>query len=274
MTELGIVEIREILRVIKEKYKYDFSNFALTSLKQRLEKTIIRNNLNGFQGLIKLITDNTQYFDTFLYELFVPSTEMFRDPSLWRWLRDELFTKLTEDKLNNYKIWLPNCISGGELYSIAILLFELGILDKVRIIASSVSEKSINNMKRGIYDLKKIEVSNENYTRSLGSRSLDVYYEIDRYFANRDISLIRNVEFHKQNLDYDDSPMNVKLILFRNSLIYYNPGLQEKILKKMYESLSASGHLIIGIKERIRDTTSFKGFDVVEESERVYKRKI
>jgi chemotaxis protein methyltransferase CheR len=274
MTELGIVDIREIIKTISSKYGYDFSEFALTSFKHRLEKLLIKNNLSSVDGLLRKLKNNKDFFDIFLYEISVPSTEMFRDPSLWRWLRDELFDNISEKNLNRFKIWFPISVSGGELYSLAILLREMKILDKVQIISSSLSNKSIEYIKEGRYELKKIEVSAENYFRFKGTSDFSNYYRLDRYYAFRDTSLIKDVEFNKQNINFDDAPMNIKLILFRNSLIYFNPSLQEKILKIMYNNLSATGYLILGIKERIKNLDINKEFDMVNELEGVYKKSL
>jgi chemotaxis protein methyltransferase CheR len=274
MTELGIVDIREIIKNILSKYGYDFSDYALTSFKHRLEKIIIKNNLSSIESLLKKLKNNKDFFDIFLHEISVPSTEMFRDPSLWRWLRDELFKGINDKNLNRFKIWFPNSVSGGELYSLAILLKEMNILDKVQIISSSISDKSIEYIKEGRCELKKIEVSAENYVRFKGDRDFSDYYRLDRYYAFIDTSLINDVEFQKQNINFDNSPMNTKLILFRNSLIYFNPSLQEKILQIMHDSLSASGYLILGIKEKIKNMNSSNKFEPINELEGVYKRKI
>ncbi len=274
MTELGIVEIREIVRAIKTFYDYDFGNFALTSFKQRLERLIIRNNLSNAESLIKKLKDEPDFFDIFLHEISVPSTEMFRDPSLWRWLREDFLRNAIEKNIGKFKIWLPNCVSGGELFTLTILLSEMELLDKVTIIASSISNKSIEIIKDGQYDLKKIEVSSENYKRANGTASFEKYYKLDRYYAFRDISLIANVEFNKLNINFDNAPTNVKLILFRNNLIYYNPTMQDRILGTLHECLSASGHLILGIKEKISGFNLTNNFELVNDSESVYKKRI
>jgi chemotaxis protein methyltransferase CheR len=274
MTELGIVDIRDIIKNIAGKYDYNFSEFALTSFKHRLEKLMIKNNLSSIDGLIRKLKNNKEFFDIFLHEISVPSTEMFRDPSLWRWLRDELFTNISDKNQNGFKIWFPNSVSGGELYSMAILLKEMNILDKVQIISSSLSDKSIEYIKEGRYDLKKIEVSAENYVRFKGESDFSNYYRLDRYYAFRDTSLIKKVEFNKQNINFDNSPVNIKLILFRNSLIYFNPSFQEKILRIMYDNLSAIGYLILGIKERIKNLDTNKSFEPVNELEGVYKKSL
>jgi len=274
MTEIGIIDIRELIKAVKSKYGYDFSDFALTSFKHKLEKIIIKNNLSNVGSLIKKVNNNPEFFDIFLHEISVPSTEMFRDPSLWRWLRDEFFTKTSEKTLSRFRIWVANSVSGGELYSLAILLKEIDILHKVQIISSSYSNKSIEYIKKGRYDLKKIELSLENYKRFQGTKDFSNYYRLDRYYAFRDPSLIKNVEFKKQNINFDNSPTNVKLILFRNSLIYVNPSLQERTLQSMYEKLSAAGLLIVGTREIVKLPNNDNAFEAANKSEGVFKKKL
>jgi chemotaxis protein methyltransferase CheR len=274
MTELGIVDIREIIRTINSVYNYDFSNYALTSLKQRFERLMGLYSLSSTENLIRKINQEPAFLDTLLYEIAVPSTEMFRDPSLWRWLREECFPEVQEKNIGKFKIWLPACVSGGELFSLAILLSEMGISDKVQIIATYTSDKIADVLKSGRYDLKKLEVSQENYKRFNGSKDLSSYYKTDKSYIIRDLSLIANVEFRKISIGFDNAPQNIKLILFRNSLIYFNPAQQDRILQLLHASLSVSGHLVLGIRERISGITSSREFELINDAESVYRKRM
>ena len=274
MIELGIVDIREIIRAIKSIYDYDFTNYALTSFKQRLERVMMHNNLDSAERLIIKLREEPTFFNTFLFEIAVPSTEIFRDPSLWRWLREEYFPSALEKNIGKFKVWLPACVSGGELYSLTILLSEIDLLDKVHIVATCISDTCIEKIREGCYDPKKIEVSEENYNRFNGYKDLSTYFKADRDCVFRDTSLIEKVEFKKLNINFDNSPPNNKLILFRNSLIYYNPTLQEKVLQILHDSLSVSGHLVLGIREKITGVNTSRDFEVINEAESVYRKRI
>lgn len=274
MTELGIVDIREIIRTIHAVYNYDFSNYALTSLKQRFERLMGIYALSSAENLIRKINQEPAFLDTLLYEIAVPSTEMFRDPSLWRWLREECFPAVQEKNTGNFKIWLPACVSGGELFSLAILLSEMGLSAKVQIIATYTSDKIAELLKSGRYDLKKLEVSQENYKRFNGSKDLSSYYKTDKSHIIRDLSLIANVEFRKISIGFDNAPQNIKLILFRNSLIYFNPAQQDRILQLLHASLSVSGHLVLGIRERISGINSSREFELINDAESVYRKRM
>jgi chemotaxis protein methyltransferase CheR len=274
MAELGIVDIREINKVIKSLFDYDFSNHALTSYKQRIERIMHLFTISSAEGLIRRFHDDKNFFDLFLHELFVPSTEMFRDPSLWRWLREDFFPDYVDKGPGKLRIWIPACVSGAELSSLVILLSEAAALDKVQIIATSFSEKSLNLIRDGIYDLKKLEVSQENYKRFNGQKDLSAYYRYERDYIVRNKALTADVEFKKINIGFDNAPQNVKLILFRNSLIYANPTRQEFSLQVMHRALSVAGHIALGIREKILSASSLRDFDVVHDAESIYRKKI
>jgi chemotaxis protein methyltransferase CheR len=275
MVELGIVDIREIIRLVKSNYDMDFSNFALTSLKYRLEHIIAKNNLTSPESLYRKLLEQRGFFDTFLSQLFVPSTEMFRDPSVWRWLREVHFAVPDDHALMNYKIWLPYCISGGELYTLTILLKESGLLEKVKIYATTFSDVSYEGIRSGEYPLKKIDVSTENYKRFQGEKEFDSYYKLEKYTARRDVSLIKDVEFIKDDINFNKAPKNIKLILMRNVMIYFNPSYQDKLVSKMHETIAGGGNLIIGLKESIRLNQNSNGiFEPVDKDEGVYKKKM
>jgi chemotaxis protein methyltransferase CheR len=274
MTELGIVDIREIVKAVISVHDLDLSNHALTSLKQRLERVMGIYSIGSADGLIRKITHEPAFLDLLLYEISVPSTEMFRDPSLWRWLKEVYFPEVMEKQIGKFKIWLPACVSGGELYSLAILLTEMGLNDKIQIIATYASDKIEEIIKSGIYDPKKLDVSRENYIRANGNHELGSYYKIDKSVIIRDTSLIVNVEFRKLNFNFDNTPQNIKLILFRNCLIYYNPSHQDKVLQMLYESLSVTGHLVLGIRERITGISTSQEFETVNETESVYRKRL
>jgi chemotaxis protein methyltransferase CheR len=275
MVELGIVDIREIIRLINTQYNYDFSNQALTSLKFRLERVMEVNNFRHAESLFRKLNDQPEYFDTFLHEMAVPSTEMFRDPSLWRWLREDFLSKLSDNELLNFKIWLPNCVSGGELFSICIVLHELQLLEKVKITATCFSDKSIEYIKSGKYPVKKFEISQENYKRIQAAGEYTNYCQVTENIAQRDTSLLKNVQFVKDDVNYTLAPMNAKLILYRNSLIYYNPNFISKVLDRINKALSASGYLIVGVNEQVNTSNSNgEQFEVYNENESVYTKKL
>ncbi|OFX21185.1 MAG: hypothetical protein A2041_04795 [Bacteroidetes bacterium GWA2_31_9b] len=271
--ELGIVDTRNIIRLLDDVYNYDFKNHALTFFKRRVENFIKMHNLRDAEGFIQKIEKDKMFFEIFLKDICVETTEMFRDPSLWRLLKDDLLPKNIANN-QNFKIWIPEVTSGEELYSLLIILKKAQLIDKVQIIASSISDINLERIKSGLFDSKKIEVNDANYARIYNDNGLSDYYTIKEDGAYWDISLIENVKLIKQNIIFDDYPKGTKLIFFRNQMIYYNQILQERYMKIMYNSLVPGGHLLIGNNEKIDYWNSDKDFVLVSDTECIYKKKL
>jgi len=271
--EIGIVDTRNIIKTLQDVYDYDFKNYALTFFKRRVERSIQKHSLRDAAAFIKKITQEKDFFEIFLQEMCVDTTEMFRDPSVWRLLNEEMLTELISNK-PNFKIWFPEASSGEELFSLAIVLKKINLLNNVKFVVSSLSEKNIEKIQNGAFDPKKIETNDVNFKRIYSDANLSDFYTLKSDEAHWDTSLIENTKFIKQNIIFDDYPKGVKLILFRNKMIYFNQILQERFIKIIYNSLVPGGHLIIGNNEQIDYWNSDKDYTVVNKSESIYKKKL
>jgi chemotaxis protein methyltransferase CheR len=271
--EIGIVDTRNIIKAIKENYDYNFKNYALTFFKRRLEVIVSKYNLKNADNFIRRITTDKDFFEIFLKEVCIETTEMFRDPSLWRYLKDEFLPKIIS-KSPQYKIWFPEVNSGEELYSLVILLKELNFLDKVQILASSISQIHLDKIKEGYFDYNKLEANEANYKRISLEKELKDFYTVKNENAYIDKSLLENIKFIKQNTIFEEYPKGIKLIMCRNQMLYYNQILQERLLKSFYNCLIPGGHLVIGMNERIDYWNSDKDYILVDKNENIYKKKL
>jgi chemotaxis protein methyltransferase CheR len=152
-------------------------------------------------------------------------------------------------------------------------LLSLQVLEN-KIFQHRISELDIEKTKQGVFDPKKIEVNDANYKRIFSESQLSDFYKQDGDKANWDTSLVQNTKFIKQNIIFDDYPKGVKLVLFRNQMIYYNQILQERFIKIIYNSLVPGGHFIIGNNEKIDYWNSEKDFTLVNKDESIYKKKL
>ncbi len=269
MGKLGIVDFRSIISTINAVYKIDFNDYALTSLKRRFEHVLELYSFENIDELNQKLRDDATFFEIFLRDVSVEVTEMFRDPLMWRYLRDEILPKISG---GGDRIWIPDCTSGDDVYSLAILLHEAHLLDKVSVIATSISKKNIERIREGCYDLKKIEVNSANYRRIHGLYDYKNYYEIADGKAYMNKNLLENIELRTADVYNDKAPTRVKMIVYRNKFIYFNQQLQSRILQKLFDALVPGGFFVIGIKETIDNTFTDKGLIIENKSENVYKK--
>jgi len=271
--EIGIVETRNVFKLILEKHEHDFRDYSITFLKRRLEHILQLHGIRDTEAIMRKLDLDKFYFNQFLAD-FVPSTtEMFRDPSLWRYLKEIILPELSKS-ISPIKIWIPSWDSGEELYSLAITLKEMELLSRTKIFASTYSELVTKNIKEGKVDPKKMEMNEANYQRFQGKTIFGNYFKpaADGSLLFK-TELIRDVVFVRQNANFDSSVPGCNLILFRNQLIYMNISQEEKVISNLRDNLNTGGFLAIGIKENLEHLGCGSSFINLNSSEKVYKKK-
>ncbi len=269
--DIDLVDLKRISELVFQKHGYDFRNYAMSSFKRRILRILELQNIN-LDTLIKRLTDQPAYIDQFLDELTVNVTEMFRDPSFWRVMHEEIIPGILINH-KQFKIWHAGCSSGEEVLSMTILLQEMGILDDVTIIATDLDPSILAKAKSASYPIKNMELNEKNFIRfHEGTSSLKSFYKEEGGKAIFDKGLYKNVTFRKQDLVMGEVFNKFDLVLCRNVMIYFNQTLQNEVLKKFHESLFKYGYLAIGSKESLIWCEVANRFIVVNNEEKVYKK--
>ncbi len=268
--DIEIADLKKITEIVKRKHDYDFTNYAMSSFKRRISRILELYNIS-IEKLVSRLENESAFGEEFLTEITVNVTEMFRDPSFWDTLREEIIPSILVNH-DTFKIWHAGCSSGEEVYSMTILLHEMGILDKVTSFATDIDPLILNRAQAGEYHLKNMELNEKNYIRFKGQTSLKDYYTEKNGKAVMDKSLIRNVQFKKHDLVNGNLFNKVDLILCRNVMIYFNQSLQNTVLKKFHESLFKYGYLAIGSKESLIWCDIASKFIIVSNEEKVYRK--
>jgi chemotaxis protein methyltransferase CheR len=196
---------------------------------------------------------------------------MFRDPGFFASFRQNVVPSLRTYPF--LRIWNAGCSTGEETYSLAILLREVGLYDRTRIYATDINEAVLVSAAEGIYPLAKMKEFTENYLAAGGSRSFSDYYRAAYGGAQLDRSLAENVVFAAHNLVSDRSFNEFHVIVCRNVMIYFDRTLQQQVHGLFVDSLVPFGVLALGRKETLAHSARAADFDVVDELERIYRKR-
>jgi len=271
MKDLTDEELNELLSCIKLYYDYDLSGYARASLTRRVNRFLINTNIQKLPFLIeKLRSGDQNLFDHFLSELTVNVTEMFRDPSFYKALREHVIPKL--NTYPHIKIWDAGCSTGEETYSLAILLKEEKVLKKSKIYATDINNRVLYTAKEGIYPLHLIQDYSKNYQKTGGSNDFADYYLAKYNNAIIDSEFKENIIFANHNLVSDSTFNEFNLIVCRNVMIYFQRELQEKVLQLFLNSLCMYGYLALGSKESLSLSKVRDHFEVVDAKDKIYRR--
>ncbi len=261
------LELKLLLEGIYQHYGYDFRNYAHASIKRRIKRHMNLQKIERVSQLQDRVLHDTVLMEKLLMDISVHVTDMFRDPDFYRALREKVVPLLHTFPLIH--IWHSGCSTGQEVYSLAILLHEEGLLDRSRIYASDINEQALKTARDGIYPLSRMKESISNYHASGGVADFSDYF-IARYGSVMfDPELKRNITFYNHNLATDGPFHPFELILCRNVMIYFNAELKSHALDLFHQSLSPLGLLAVGNKESVHQKNSFESFDTIN---RIYRK--
>ncbi len=264
------IELRMLIEAVYLQYNYDFRDYTGASQKRRVLHALHEMNCPTISALQAKVMHDTAAFTQLLQYLTIPVTEMFRDPPFYGALRDQVLPFLKT--YPSLKIWVAGCSTGQEVYSMAILLREEGLLERAIIYATDINPQSLETARRGVFPLEHMQLYTENYQAAGGKTAFSDYYTAAYGGARFDQSLMENVTFADHSLATDSVFSETHLISCRNVMIYFNRKLQNRVFGLFHESLCHRGFLALGSKESV-DFSDYGGrFDALAKRERIFRK--
>ena len=243
-------ELDILINDVFETYGYDFGGYSRASFKRRIDRLINLDGLGNYAVFLQRVLSDSDYFNRMVEEITVNVTEMFRDPSFYKVMREEILPIISTKPF--IRVWHAGCSTGEEVYSMAILLREANLLHKTLLYATDINPTVIETARNGVFPLRMMKEYSENYRMSGGKKDFSTYYTANYGHAKFDETLSERMVFSQHNLVSDRSFNEFDLILCRNVMIYFDKDLQDRALILFDESLSRLGFLALGTKESIK----------------------
>ena len=264
------IEYRLLIDAIYQMYHYDFRGYAAASLKRRLRTAMLRLECQTLSQLQDRLLSHPETFTALLNFMTVPVSEMFRDPAYFRAIREQVVPVLRT--YPSLKVWVAGCSTGEEVYSLAILLREEGLLERTLIYATDINPQTLQKAETGVYEIERIPGFTDNHQRSGARTSLSDYYVAAYGRAVFDKSLRRRVVFSDHSLATDSVFAEVQLVSCRNVLIYFNRELQDRAVRLFRDALCRKGFLGIGSKESLRFSSEVSSFADFVPEQKIFRR--
>ena len=265
------IELQLLVEAIYLKYHYDFRAYARASLKRRLGTAMTRFGCETLSQLQDRILHDPAAFPRLLEYLTVQVSDMFRDPSYFLSLRRVVLPLLRT--YPSLKIWVAGCSAGEEVYSLAILLREEGLLARTILYATDINAAALQQAEAGVYSLDRVAGFTENHRRSGARSSLSDYYTAAYGNAVFDKSLKKHIVFSDHSLATDSVFAEVQLVSCRNVMIYFDRELQDRALGLFRDALCRRGFLGIGPRESVRFSSHADAFDELVREDRIYQKR-
>ncbi len=263
-------DLERFLKNLYSIYGYDFRDYQKESIKRRINLVMIDEKFENFISFQMEILNNQELFKDLFLGFSINVTEFFRNPEVFRGIKENVFPNL---KSYPYvKIWCAGCSTGEEIYSLAILLEEAGLLNKTQIYATDFNPYVLEEAKNGLYPAGIFNRLQNKYFIAGGVKKFENYFENRKQYVKINDSLKRNILFFQHSLVGSGVLNEFQLILCRNVLIYFNQSLQERVFKLFSDSLDISGFLILGDKEDINIGSGNRYFSICCRDTKIYRK--
>jgi two-component system CheB/CheR fusion protein len=247
-------DFERLLQFLRETRGFDFSGYKRTTLLRRIEKRMTQVGVKAHGPYLEYLQANPDEFGILFNTILINVTSYFRDAAAWEYLRDEILPRIIEGKApyEPIRVWSAGVASGEEAYSVAMLLCEvLGVSEyreRAKIYATDVDEDALTHARQG----RAAEKDLEEVPASLRQKYFEP--EGDHYLLRGELR--RSIIFGRHDLVQDAPISRIDLLVCRNTLMYFEPEAQARILARLHYALSEKGYLFLGKAEMLlrRDT--------------------
>ena len=241
-------EFRRVEQFARRTFGLDLKRGKEALVSARLNRRMRAVGVQEVRQYLSLLENDTtgQELLNLVDALTTNYTSFRREPAHFELLKAKIVDELPP--ASEIRIWSAGCSSGEEPYSI---LFELldklgpGSASRIRILASDISGKVLEQAKRAVYPLERLTEMPATWRRYLerGSGEWAGYFRIAGPWRNL-------VEFRRINLmEPFDPAAKFHVIFCRNVMIYFDRPTQQDLVRRFSGSLETGGWLLIGHSE-------------------------
>jgi two-component system CheB/CheR fusion protein len=261
-------DLKNIIQHLHAQKNVDFSHYKMNTINRRIQRRMLINKSITLKQYSELLQTNDTESDLLYQDLLINVTSFFRDTDAFLLLKSTILLNLIKSKAvgATLRIWIAACATGEEVYSIAMILFELKEENKFdisfQIFASDLSTEAIKTARIGEYSsLQVANVSPERLERFFT-------FSKNKYCIAKQL---RDVcVFAHHNILNDPPFSRMDFISCRNMLIYLDSAAQHKAIATFHCALNDGGCLMLGKSETIGTSAQF--FTTIDKKYKFYSR--
>jgi two-component system CheB/CheR fusion protein len=244
----------KLLEFVRDERGFDYTGYRRPTLMRRFQKRMQDVGVDSWETYRAYLSEHSEEFAELFNTILINVTGFFRDQETWDLVASEVLPRLLEERGDApIRVWSAGCASGEEPYTIAMLLAEAlgeeGFRRQVKIYATDIDDDALAEAREASFSAKQLET---------------VPPELrERYFQQQNSNFVfrndlrRVVIFGRNDLHRDPPISRVDLLVSRNTLMYFGPDLQQRILANFYFALNRGGFLVVGKAEALQSGRNF-----------------
>lgn len=263
------LELQLLLEAIFRYTGYDFRDYAQNTLKRRVSERMRAELVATISGLQERVLHDPEAMQQFAFTMSSTPNTLFRDAPYFRVFREHIVPLLRTYSF--VRLWFPGCSTGEDVYAIATILAEHGLLDRCMIYATDVSELAIAHAKGGEYEVNSSEEIAMEHRNTGALKALSQFADVRPRSVRFKPELQQNVIFAQHSLATDGSLNEFHAIIARGVVPQFNKALQFRVHNLFLQSLARLGFLCLGPNESLKSTPHERAFRQIGEHA-IYRR--
>ncbi|WP_028610533.1 CheR family methyltransferase [Paenibacillus harenae] len=239
---------------IKQKTAIDLSQYKEAQMKRRLTTLRMKHGFQSFDEYWMAIEKNRSLMNEFLDRMTINVSEFWRNPSRFEVLQKRFLPELL-NTTNRLKVWSAACSTGEEPYTLAMILSELGVLQRTTLVATDLDAGVLQKAAEGSYL--------ERSLRDVPPACIQKYFKQSEGAYLISDQLKQHIQFKQQNLLHDAFDDSFDLIVCRNVMIYFTEEAKHLLYHKFAKALKPGGLLFVGSTEQIFSPSQY-GFETAD----------
>ncbi|MDV8023436.1 EAL domain-containing protein [Rhodococcus sp. IEGM 1330] len=268
--ELAAADLDTIIECLRLTTGIDYSGYKRSTLSRQIERRRRGKGISITDYAAELSIDTVEA-GALARAILVSVTSFFRDGAVWESVGTRLKTLARSLPAGEpLRLWVPGCATGEEAYTIAMLAADAlcgdedrsGLSSRLKVFATDLDEAALTVARRGQYRAAAIDTVPQRLRDRWLYRSTAGWAVVPEL---RECMVIA-----RHNVAYDPPFPRVHLISLRNTLIYFEPRLQARVMDLCHYALVPDGLVVLGLSERISNVDAV--FTAVDYTHRIYRR--
>jgi len=232
-----LIDYQEFKKLAGQLVGINLNEYKSQQMDRRIHSLMQSWELDNYDLFLETLKTNTAKYKEFVKKLTINVSEFFRNPERFMELWHRVLPELLAEHAT-LKIWSAGCSNGAEPYSVALIVNELGVSDRIEIFGTDIDEVILNKARKGVYEF--------NDLKNTPPELVDKYFTLtdNQYHLNSNIK--NKVNFLSHNLLKDPFLNSFHLIICRNVVIYFTEEAKRNLYLKFYDSLIPGGYLLVG----------------------------
>lgn len=233
-------QLGPLCRRVLEHEGLDPAAYRAPTLQRRVAACLRALKVHSEQEALALLEATPGLWEAASDALLIGVTTFFRDPAVFGVIESVVLPDLA--RRDRIRAWSAGCSTGAELFSLAILLDQAGLLERAELLGTDCRPTAVKHAESGrLWPADAAEIDPATRARYVETRGGEL--RMAR-------SLTSRMRWKAANLlaAVEEGPWDI--VLWRNAAMYLHGGASDATYGRITAAIRPGGYLVVGKAER------------------------